>query len=498
MLEMNGISKSFLNNKALDQVDFSLKAGEVHALIGPNGAGKSTLMKIITGMYPPDEGAILLHDQPVQIRSIWEAQRLGIAILHQEPILVQDMSVAENIFLGVEPRIAGIYPRFRYMKEESRRLLKSLGVPLHPNTPVRKLSYSQQFVVAIAKALSFKSKILIMDEPSSCLSEVESERLFEVIRKLKREGVAIVYITHRIKEVMHICDRVTFLRDGRKVATMDVAEMTEEEAIKMMLGRELHQYYPPILDETGETLVKVQGLTKKPYFYDINFSLREGEIVGIAGLMGSGTSELAKTLFGKGKRDGGRVFWKNKEIDYKKGLAGSDFRFGLVNQDRMEEGLFMDMGVNRNLTMPGLDKIMRSHILNKNRENDAALDVVMEMDIKIQHLDQKVKFLSRGSQQKVMLGKWMVPESDLYLLDEPTRGVDIGSKVEIYAKIHDLAASGKGVIVFSSDFAVLKGLCTRIIVMYQGRITAEMHHTEASEKKILQYATGGAYSSQET
>ncbi|WP_196426882.1 MULTISPECIES: sugar ABC transporter ATP-binding protein [Paenibacillus] len=498
MLELQGISKSFLNNKALDKVNFSLQAGEVHALIGPNGAGKSTLMKILTGMYEPDEGVILLGGQPVQIRSILEAQKLGIAILHQEPMLVQDMSVVDNIFLGVEPRIAGMIPRFRYMKEESKRLLKTLGVPLHPNTPVRNLSYSQQFVVAIAKALSFKSKILIMDEPSSCLSEFESGRLFDVIRKLKREGVAIVYITHRIKEVMQICDRVTFLRDGRHVATMDVAGMSEEEAIKMMLGRELHQYFPPILDEAGETLVRVQGLTKKPFFYDIDFSLREGEILGVAGLIGSGTSELAKALFGKEKRDRGSIFWRNRELPYKKGRDASDFRFGFVNQDRIEEGLFLEMGVNRNLTMPGLDKIMRYHILNANKENDAALDAVIEMDIKIQHLNQKVKYLSRGSQQKVMLGKWLVPQSDLYLLDEPTRGVDIGSKVEIYAKIHDLAAAGKGVIVFSSDFAVLMGLCTRILVMYQGRIAAELHHSEASEKKILHYATGGSHDSQET
>lgn len=498
MLELQGISKSFLNHQALDKVNFSLKAGEVHALIGPNGAGKSTLMKILTGMYEPDEGVILLDGSPVQIRSVLEAQKLGIAILHQEPMLVQDMTVVDNIFLGAEPRIAGMIPRFRYMKEESKRLLKTLGVPLHPNTPVRSLSYSQQFIVAIAKALSVKSKILIMDEPSSCLSEFESRRLFDVLRKLKGEGAAIVYITHRIKEVMQICDRVTFLRDGRHVATMDVEGLSEEEAIKMMLGRELHQYFPPILDKTGETLVKVEGLTKKPFFYDIHFTLREGEILGVAGLIGSGTSELAKALFGKKKCDRGKVFWRNQELPAGKGRKASDIRFGLVNQDRIDEGLFMEMGVNRNLTMPGLHQIMQNQILDESKENDAALDAVIDMDIKIQHLNQKVKYLSRGSQQKVMLGKWLVPQSDLYLLDEPTRGVDIGSKVEIYAKIHDLAAEGKGVIIFSSDFAVLMGLCTRILVMYQGRIAAELHHTEASEKSLLHYATGGSNNSQET
>ncbi|NRF94403.1 sugar ABC transporter ATP-binding protein [Paenibacillus frigoriresistens] len=447
----------------------------------PPGTSFQTAVLTIPSGNQPDEGLIVLNGKTVFFRSIAEAQRHGIAILHQEPALVPYMSVAENIFLGVEPRFAGFIPRFGYMKQESKRILKALGLSIHPNTPVRELSFGQQFIVAAAKALSFKSKILIMDEPTSCLSEVESEGLFDVIRTLKQEGVSIVYITHRLKEVMKICDRATFLRDGRHVATMDVAGMTEEDAIRIMLGKELHHFNPPILDEVGETLFKVEGLMKKPFFYDIGFSLREGEILGVFGMMGSGKSKLAKTLFGQDKPDGGKVFWRNRDVD---------FRIALVN-DSVEEALFMNMGVNRNLTISGLDHIMQSHILNENKENDAALDAVMEMDIKIQHLNQEVKYLSRGNQQKVMLGKWLVPESDLYLLDEPTRGIDLRSKMEIYAKIHELAVSGKGVIVFSSDIPILMGLCTRILVMYQGHIVADLHHSEADEKKILQYATEG-------
>jgi ABC-type sugar transport system ATPase subunit len=490
MLELRGITKFFLNTKALDQVDFSLKKGEVHALIGPNGAGKSTLMRIVSGLYPPSEGAVLLRGSQVQLRSVAEAQKLGISMLHQEPVLFPDMSIAENIFMGAEPRIAGIFIRSRQMKLESKRLLKLLGFSVNPNTLVRKLSYSEQFIIAIAKALSVQSKILIMDEPTSCLSESESVRLFEIILKLKQEGVGIVYITHRIKEVMQICDRVTFMRDGRNVATMDVAGMTEDDAVRIMLGKERKQHFPPLLDEMGDELIKVEGLSKEPHFRDIEFTLREGEILGIAGFIGSGKSELAKTLFGQEKQDRGSVYWRGQEIDFKRRRMTSDFRFGLVTYDRQDEGLFMEFGVNRNLTITALDKLMPFHLMNASRENDAALDAVMDLDIKIRDLNQEVKYLSGGNQQKVMLGKWLVSECDLYLMDEPARGVDLGTKGEIYARIHDLAANGKGVIVFSSDISELVGLCTRIIVMYQGRITAEIHHSKANTETILQYASG--------
>ncbi|MFC5529441.1 sugar ABC transporter ATP-binding protein [Cohnella yongneupensis] len=492
MLEMFGITKKFLNTLALDQVDFSLRKGEVHALVGPNGAGKSTLMKIVNGLLTPDEGSILFEGHPKIIQSVEEAQRLGIAMLPQEPILVPDLSIAENIFLGTEETRAGFWLRSKSMKLESKRLLKILGFRCNPNTPVRKLSYSEQFIISIAKALSVKSKILIMDEPTSCLSEDESGRLFGVIRKLKHEGVSIVYITHRIKEVMQICDRVTFLRDGRNVATREVAGMSEEEAVRMAVGRGMEHYFPPVLDETdGNVLLKVQGFTQKPYFQDIDFTLYQGEILGIAGYIGSGKSQLAKSLFGEEKRDQGRMLWRNREVEFKRRRSASDLRFGFVNHNRHDEGLFMEHGVNRNLTISALDKLMPYYLGTSDKENEAALDAVIELDIKIQHLDQEVQYLSGGNQQKVMVGKWLIADCDLYLMDEPTRGVDLGTKGEIYGKLHELAASGKGVIVFSSDIHELIGLCTRILVMYQGRITAEVHHTEASAEKIMRIAAGG-------
>jgi ABC-type sugar transport system ATPase subunit len=490
MLELIAISKHFLNIKALDKVDFSLAKGEVHALIGPNGAGKSTLMKILSGLVSPDEGSIYLNGVAVEIKSIQEARHLGISILHQEPVLVPDLSVAENIFLGIEPHYAGIITRFRQMKKESKNLLKMLGHTIHPNTMVRDLSYSQQSIVAIAKALAAKSNVLIMDEPTSCLTKVESSRLFDVLRKLKEEGVTIVFITHKVKEIIEICDRVTIMRDGHNIMTRDVGGLTEDEVVQMMLGGSFKQYFPPILDQIGNTIIEVRGFTHFPFFQNINFKLREGEILGIAGLIGSGKSELARALFGKQKGVKGEIYWRDEKIGYHKIQNSTSFRIGLVNQDRIEEGLFMNMGVRNNLTISSLDRMNRWSLLNREQETDAILDVVMDLDIKIEHIDQEVKYLSGGSQQKVTLGKWLVSNSDMYLLDEPTRGIDVGSKSEIYSYVHDLASNKKGIVIFSSEISELVQSCTRIIVMFQGSMVKELHHSEATEENIFMYATG--------
>ena len=494
MLKLISISKRYINVKALEAVDFELSEGEIHALIGPNGAGKSTLMKILTGIVNPDEGNIEINRMPVQIRSIQDAQRLGIAMLQQDPILVPDLSVYENIFLGIEPSLAGLIPRTRYMKAESKRLMKMLGFPVHPNTMVRDLTYSQQSIVAIAKAMAVRSKILIMDEPTSYLSSVESMRLFDILRKLKEQGVSIVFITHRIKEVMEYCDRVTILRDGCRVLTSDVRGLTHERVVQMMLGHKPHEHFPPVLDTKGAKLIEVRELTRRPYFHNVNLELHKGEILGVAGLIGSGKSELARALFGQDKDVSGTIFWKGQQVEYKHILSSHVFRFGLVNQNRIEEGLFMDMGVTKNLTIAALNKMKRRQLIDANLELDAALDTVIDLDIKVEHMNQNVRFLSGGSQQKVLLGKWLVSDCDLYLLDEPTRGVDMGSKEEIYSAIHGIAQEGKGVIIFSSDVSELLMMCTRIAVMNKGTIVAEMHHSSATEEKLIYCATGSEVS----
>lgn len=485
MLQLAGISKSFFHTKVLDEVYFEVGPGEIHALVGQNGAGKSTLMKILAGMISPDEGSIFLEGRKIESHSIQDAQKLGISMLHQEPVLVPELTVAENIFLGAEPSRFGIFPRYRVMKSESKRIMKMLGFHIHPNTLVGHLLPSYKYIVAIAKALSSRSKVLIMDEPTSSLSQSESEKLFEVIRTLKTEGVSIIFITHRIQEVYKICDRITVMRDGRNMMTSRVTNVSESEVVRMMLGREHIQFYPPVLEDPGDTLLKVEGLTRRPFFNDVTFELREGEILGIAGLIGSGRSELARALHGTDKAQAGKISWRGTEMSY----SNKD-NVGLVYPNRMDEGLFLDLGVNRNLTVAGLRQHPRWKWITERQENDTALDAVIDLDIKILHLDQEVQSLSGGNQQKVMLGKWIVSGTELYLLDEPTRGIDIGTRGEIYAYIHNLASSGKGVVLLSSDFSELNGLCSRILVMYQGRIVKELSSADSTEEKILYYATG--------
>ncbi|ANE46869.1 hypothetical protein SY83_11945 [Paenibacillus swuensis] len=487
MLKLNAIRKRFLNVVALDGVDLELRPGEIHALIGPNGAGKSTLMHILAGLLHPDEGSIELDGTNVQFKSVQDAGRHGIAMLHQDPVLVPDLSVCENIFLGAEPTIAGFIPRIGYMKAESRRLLKQLGYAVHPDTPVRSLTYSQQSIVAIAKALARKSRILIMDEPTSYLSGVESARLFDIMRRLREEGVTIVFISHRMKEVIDICDRVTVVRDGKHVLTSEVGAVTQEQLIRHMLGHSPQHWFPPILNSPGRALFEVRGLTQHPDFRDIHLKLHEGEILGIAGLVGSGKSELARALFAQARGNGGSLGSLGSLGNL---LKSRNVRVGLVHSNRVEEGLFMELGVKSNLTISSLDVMEQRHLLNAEREVGAALDTVMDLDIKVEHLNQEVRFLSGGSQQKVALGKWLVSNCDLFLLDEPTRGIDLGSKGEMYATMHELVERGKGMIVFSSDVSELLGLCTRIAVMYEGAIVAELHHSEATEERIYALATG--------
>jgi ABC-type sugar transport system ATPase subunit len=376
------------------------------------------------------------------------------------------------------------------MKRETKRILRSLGMPLHPNTKVKDLSMSERHVVAIAKALSQKANIFVMDEPTASLSDAERIRLFAMIRGFKAEGFGIVYITHRLNEIFEICDRVTVLRDGKRVVTCRANELSEREMVRQMVGRELTQIFPPLSSPTGNELLRVENMTRKPWFEKIDFRLHEGEILGITGLVGSGTEGLAKVIFGEMKPESGKVFWHKQPIQFKTPRQAIDLGFGYVNRDRIESGLFMDMNVYRNLTIASLKKIHRFHMVQEAQEHDKALDAIIQLDIKTRDPEQEIKFLSGGNQQKVMLGKWLVAESDLYILDEPTRGIDVASKSELYVLLHELVNEGKGMIVISSDMSELIGLCNRILVMHEGRIVDEMTHGEASQERILQSASG--------
>jgi ABC-type sugar transport system ATPase subunit len=490
LLQMRGISKSFYGTPVLDHIDFELLPGEVHALVGENGAGKSTLAKLISGVHRQDEGYIVVNGKPVFLFTPIEAQRMGISMIHQESFLVPEMSIAENVFLGSEPRWLGLFSNVIKMKRETKSILRSLGLPLHPNTKVKELSTSEHHMVAIAKALSLKANIFVMDEPTASLSEAERDRLFAMIRRFKAEGVGIVYITHRLNEIFEICDRVTVLRDGKRVLTCNVNELSEKDLVKQMVGRELTQIFPPISESSAKELLRVENLTRKPWFEKIDFKLHEGEILGITGLVGSGTEGLAKTIFGEIKPESGKVYWHQKPIQLRTPRQAIDSGFGYVNRDRIESGLFMDMNVYHNLTIASLKKMHRYHLVQEHQEHNKALDAIIQLDIKTRNPEQEIKFLSGGNQQKVMLGKWLVAESDLYILDEPTRGIDVASKSELYVLLHELVNEGKGMIVISSDMSELIGLCNRILVMHEGRIVDEMTHEEASQERILQAASG--------
>lgn len=490
LLRLKNISKSFFGVLVLDGVNFDLKNGEVHALVGENGAGKSTLAKIISGLHQPDQGEISIDGVAADIFSTIESQKLGISTIYQEPLLVQDMTIAENIFLGREPSMLKLFTNSYKMKKETNSLMKQLGCSLHVNTPVRYLSASEQNMVAIAKAFSIQSKILIMDEPTASLSEAECEKLFHMIQIFKEKGVGIIYITHRLKEIFQICDRITILRNGKHVITSEVEAISEREIVKYMVGRELNHYYPPVLQSDGEELLRVEKLTRTPWFRDISFTLRKGEILGITGLVGSGSTEMAKAIFGQVKPQSGKLYWRGGQLQFENPRQAIHHRFGFVDRDRVDSSLFMDMNVSHNLTVPTLARLNKWQFIDLQKEQDRALDVIMQLDIKMQVPHQEIKFLSGGNQQKVMLGRWLVAESDLYIFDEPTRGIDVGAKSELYVAIHELVEEGKGMIIISSDLPELIGLCTRILVMREGRIVKEIPHEQATEEAIMHAASG--------
>lgn len=490
LLQLNNLTKSYFGVTVLDHVNFDLRQGEVHAILGQNGAGKSTLVKLISGVEEPDHGEIYVEGNRVLLPSTLEAQRLGITTIYQETALVSDMTIAENIFLGREPKRFGLFTHYSKMKLKTKSILKQLGYSFHPNTLVRELSISGQQTVAIAKAISQQCKLIIMDEPTASLTEQECVRLFRMIETFKSEGVGIIYITHRLKEVKDICDRVTILRDGQHVITRDAKGFDEQEIITYMVGKELTHHFPPVPLDIGAELMKVVGLSKKNQFMNIDFTLHEGEILGFAGLADSGGSELANALFGRVRTDAGHVYWRNEKVEVRNPRQAIQHKFGLVDRDRVKAGMFSDMPVYRNLTISGLPMLNKWHFINEQKEQSKALDAVLQLDIKMIDPDQEIKFLSGGNQQKVMFGRWLVADSDLYILNDPTRGIDVGAKSELYVVIHELVQEGKGMIVISSDISELIGLCTRILVMHEGRIVEQIFHEFATEEKILSAASG--------
>ena len=491
-LEMRNITKDYPGVRALEDVSFDVRAGEVHALVGENGAGKSTLMKILAGAETRDTGQILIEGSPAQITTPQEAMGLGVSIIYQEFNLVPFMTAAENIFLGREPRaVVPGFVNFRRMYAEAQEIVDKLGVRLDVHTPINRLSVAQQQMVEVAKATSRRAKIIAMDEPSATLTEHELENLFNLIRSLKEQGVAIIYISHRLEEIFEIADRVTILRDGKWVATKDVKDIDREEIIKFMVGRELKDVIPKIPAEIRESALTVKGLTRNGVIQDISFTVNRGEVLGIAGLVGAGRTEVARAIFGADPIDAGEIWLDGRRVEINSPSDAIRNGIGLVTEDRKALGLILGMVVRENISLANLRSLSRFSFVNRRREREISEQFVEDLMIKTPSVEQQVQNLSGGNQQKVVLAKWLFTNSKVMIFDEPTRGIDVGSKVEIYQLMNRLAEKGVAIVMISSELLEILGMSDRILVMHEGRIAGELSREDATQEKIMQLATGG-------
>ena len=496
MLELRGISKRFPGVLALNGVSLEVRAGEVHALLGENGAGKSTLIKIIAGVYHADAGEIRIDGRPVSVRNPHDAQALGISTIFQEFTLAPDMTVAENIFLGREPlriRALSIVDR-RELIRRTRDVLTSLDLQIDPEATIKHLGVAQQQMVEIAKALSLDARLIIMDEPTATLTSHEIDRLFEAIDRLKRRGVAIVYVSHRLDEVKAICDRATILRDGTYVGTVPVASTTIDEMIRLMVGRDLKDKFPKIAIEPGEEVLRVEQLTRKGILHGVSFRVRRGEIVGIAGLVGSKRTETARAIFGADPIDSGRIFLRGTPVKVRTPADAIANRIALVPEDRKRHGIFGCLSVWENVVVSALRQFSRTGVLDLRSAKQRAQASVSSLRVATPDLDKRVLELSGGNQQKVVIAKWLNTNAELFLFDEPTRGIDVGGKIEVYRLMGELLSRGAAIVMISSELPEILGLSDRILVMRDGRICGEFDRADATEENILNCALRGTES----
>ncbi len=491
ILELKGVTKRFPGVLALNEAHLSLRPAEVHCLLGENGAGKSTLMKILAGAQPLDEGEILLDGEPVTIQSPLHAQELGISMIYQEFNLSPYMSVAENIFLGREP-VKGKSPIIDWARlyADAEAILKRIGVKLDVRRPVHELSIAQQQMVEIAKALSIEARIIVMDEPSATLTDHELDALFTLIRTLKHQGIALVYISHRMEEIFEIGNRATIMRDGAHIVTKDLCDLSREEIIQQMVGRELKDEFPKEVFPVGQERLRVEGLTRRGHFEDISFALHEGEIVGLTGLVGAGRTEVARAIFGADPIDRGTVYLNGEEVKITSPRDAIARGIGLLTEDRKGQGLVLGMSVAENTTLANLKALMGRLFMDRKKERSVTEQYIHELAIKTPSGAQIVQNLSGGNQQKVVLAKWLYTESRLLIFDEPTRGIDVGAKVEIYKLMNELVRQGVAILVISSELPEILGMCDRILVMHEGHIAGELQRGAASQEDIMHLATG--------
>ncbi|GAA0513328.1 ribose import ATP-binding protein RbsA [Paractinoplanes deccanensis] len=489
-LEVADVTKSFGAVAAVQGVSFPLFPGEAHALVGENGAGKSTIVKMLAGVHRPDTGTLRVDGADVEFAGPADAKAAGIAVIYQEPTLFPDLSVAENIAMGNQPLSKLRQIDRRTMHDNAEKLFRRLGVPLDPTRPARGLSIADQQLVEIAKALSAEARVLIMDEPTAALSGVEVERLFSVVRSLRDEGAAIMFISHRFEEITALCQRVTIMRDGRHVATELVAELSIDDMIRKMVGRDLSALFPKQEVEPGEVLLEVEGLSREGVFRDITFNVRAGEIVALAGLVGAGRSEVMQAVFGVDPYDSGTVRFAGRKLKAGSPRAAMAAGLALVPEDRRQQGLVMDLSIERNVTLPRARKLARLGLLFGGTERRSAQTWTEKLQTKLGRLSDAVGTLSGGNQQKVVLAKWLATGPRLLIVDEPTRGIDVGTKAEVHRLLSSLAKDGMGVVMVSSELPEVLGMADRVVVLREGKIAAELTRAEATEESVMYAAMG--------
>lgn len=491
-IEMKGIDKSFGSNQVLKDAGFLLKDGEVHALMGENGAGKSTLMKILTGVYTKDAGTILVDGKEVVFKSPQEAEKAGIVFIYQELNVLFDLTVEENLFMGKEiTKGFGICDK-KAMRAKAQEIMDKMGVNIPVTATMSDLSVGQQQMVEICKALMADAKVIIMDEPTAALTASETRGLFEVVNALRAKGVSIVYISHRMEEIFELCDRITVLRDGAYVGTENIKDIDLDHVVQMMIGRTIGERFPKRQVAVGKEVLRVEGLSSGKLFHDVSFDVKAGEVVGVSGLMGAGRTEIMHAIFGNIYRDAGKIFIEGKEVNIKNPGQAIAAGIGFITEDRKTEGLLLDKSVAENIEITNLNKVANGFVLNKEKRNSIVKKGIEEFRIKCFGPDHECNNLSGGNQQKVVLAKWVYTDPKILILDEPTRGVDIGAKKEIYNIINEMAAKGVAVVMVSSELPEVLGMSDRIVVVHEGKITGILDAAEADQAKVMTLATGGS------
>lgn len=490
ILEFQNISKSFVGVKALSDISFKVREGEVHALLGENGAGKSTLMKILSGAYTKDEGKIFFEGQEVHVKSAKESEKLGISIIYQELNLIPELSVAENIYLARQPAKRGVID-WKAMNKDAEEMLGIIDMKIAPQIKVAALSVAQRQMVEIAKAISIHAKLVIMDEPTSALTDSETRKLFNVIQSLKSRGITVIYISHRMEEIFEICDSYTILRDGRFISSGDIKDVSVDKIIEDLVGRPLTQVFPEKNNEIGEVILEAKDICNGKEVKQVSFNLRKGEILGFAGLVGAGRTETLKAVFGSDKHAKGEVKLYGKTVKIKSPKDAIRCGIGFLPEDRKKEGLVTELSVLDNVVMAKPENAISRGVFQAEKAKEICARFIRELMIKTPSEFQKTKYLSGGNQQKVVLAKWLNCEPGIIILDEPTRGIDINAKMEIYNIIVKLAEQGKSIILISSEMQEIIGLCDRVAVMFEGRISGELSREELTQEEIMKYATGG-------